>query len=88
MTAADSITTQVAEVICQCGKRMLNTGLTNLFKTLVISGATAHSIKILGNHRVIVGRVGEPIQVYCSLVAGIGSHGEPDLSPATSVELR
>src|SRR4030095_12771421 len=48
---------------------MLQPGLTNLFESLVIIRATAHSIQILWNNWMIGLRQCEPIQVFGSGIA-------------------
>ena len=56
---------------------MLTPGLAKLLETLVVSGAAAHSVKILRNKGMVVVRQGKPIHVDRPFVAGIGSQRDP-----------
>ena len=79
MGAADAVTTEATGVLRQSGKRMFKPGLTDLFESLVIIRATAHSIEILWNHWVIGLWQCEPIQVFGSRVAGSSGDRETHL---------
>ena len=85
MSASNSVTAKAADVFGQCRERMFHAGLTNLFKAFVVRGATAHSIDILRNHRVVVVWRLKPVQVDGSGIARVGSHGEPDLRSGRAV---
>ena len=67
---------------------MFDARLTDLFKAFVVHRTAAHSIKILRNHRVVIARIGKPVQIHRAEIAGIGSDGETDLRSAVSAELR
>src|SRR6266446_9930827 len=57
---------------------MFTPGLADLFETIVVSGAAAHSVNILRNKRMVVARQGKPIHIYRPFVAGIGPQSEAD----------
>jgi hypothetical protein len=67
---------------------MFHAGLANLFKPLVIGHATAHSIKILRDHRVAVVTIGKPLQILNSRITGVSSYGKANLSPDSGTKLR
>src|SRR4029453_769594 len=77
MFAAYTIASKAAGVCrCRC-ESMLTPGLSDLLKTVVVSGAAAHSVNILRNKRVVVAWQGKPIHVFRPFVAGIGSQRNP-----------
>src|SRR6185503_18860188 len=66
---------------------MFDAGLPNLFKAVVVGGPTAHAIKILRNHRMVIGWQGKPVQIHSAGIAGVGAHGEAYLSAAAGRRL-
>src|SRR4029077_19194996 len=68
MRTADAIAAKATGVLRQRGKRVLKPRLPNLLESLVIVRATAHSIKVLWNDRVIRLRQREPIEVLGSRI--------------------
>src|SRR5688572_10452572 len=51
------LASKTANVILQCRERVLYARLSDLFEAFVVRRASAHSIEVLRNHRVIVARV-------------------------------
>src|ERR1044072_4779987 len=84
MRTSNTVTPKTTSVARQGSERMLEPGLTDLFETFVIRCSTAHSIKILWNHRVIGIWHREPIQIYISVVAGGGSNSQANPGSAAS----
>src|SRR5258708_14444679 len=66
---------------------MFHPRLPDLFKALVISRATAHTIEILRNERVIGLRQGEPINWRVAVVTRICPYRQPDLGPDGKIKL-
>ena len=79
---AGGLTAKTAGIQLQGRERMFHRGLTNLFKALVVIGATAHPIEVLRDHWMIVVRQCKPVQRLLSGVARVSSHREADLGPA------
>jgi hypothetical protein len=63
---------------------MLHPGLADLLKTLVVVRASAHSIKIVRNDRMVRGGHFKKIHQLVSGVADRCAHAEADLSAAAS----
>src|SRR5262245_28002139 len=76
MIAAYSVAAEAAGVgRCSC-KRVFAPGLPELFEFLGVVRATAHSINVLRNERMVVTRQSDPIDVYCAFVTGVSSQSE------------
>src|SRR6266481_3178647 len=65
-----------------CPERMLYPRLTNLLKTGVVVGSTAHSIQVMGNDRMSYIWQREKIHGYVSGIATSRAHSQADLGPA------
>ena len=81
MAAAYTVASKVAPVGRCRRKRMLTPGLADLFEPVVVSGAAAHSVKILRNKRMVVVRQGKPIHVHGPFVTRISPQSEADAAP-------
>ena len=79
MGAAYTVASKTAPVGRCRRKRVLAPRLAKLLEPIVVSGAAAHSIKILRNKRMVVVRQGKPIHVRsCPFVTRISSQSEAD----------
>src|SRR2546423_12957291 len=88
MRAANAVTPKAADVIGQGRERVFDARLPDLFKAFVVRGPTAHAIKILWDHRMVVVRRLKPVQIHRAGVTRVGGHGEADLRAAAGVRLR
>ena len=79
-----TIAAKAAGILLQGGERMLQPGLANLLKALVVGRSAAHPIEILRNDRMVGIWYRKPIQFGHSVIAGGRSHRQADLGSATA----
>src|SRR4051794_31124241 len=70
--------TSTADTALQCGKCVLHPGLTYLFEPLIIGSATAHSIEILRDNRMIGLRQRKPIERLIAVITRSCSNPKPN----------
>src|SRR4051812_30911521 len=76
-------TAKSAGVSAQGLERMLDVRLADLLDAVVVGREAAHSIKVLGNYRVIVARELKPVKIDGAGIARIGTDGQADLRSRT-----
>ena len=84
MRAADTVAAVATIVVSQRRESVLEPGLADLLKLIVVVGAATHSIQILWNDRVIVVRQLKPIEIDGSSIARSRSHPETDIVSSNS----
>ena len=72
---------KAASVVLQSGERVLQPGLANLLKAIVVARSAAHSIEILRNDRMVGIWQRKPIQLDVSVIAGGRCHAQADKGP-------
>ena len=77
--AITGVAAKIALVEFVCGEGVFHPGLTNLFEAFAVIGATAHSIEILRNDRVISIWQCEPIDRLVAAVTGSRRYCQADL---------
>ena len=82
--ATTGVATKAASVVFQSKERMLQPGLSHLFKAVVVARSATHPIKILRNDRMVGFWQLKPIHLDVSVVARGRSHSQTDLGSATS----
>ena len=65
-------------------ERMLDPGLANLLKALVVTRSAAHSIEVVRDDRMIGRWQRKKIHDHVAGIAGSGAHAQADLGPFTS----
>jgi hypothetical protein len=70
---------KAASVLLQSGERVLQPGLANLLKAIVVRRSTAHAVEVLRNDRMVGIRQLKPIQFHISVIAGSRCHAQADL---------
>src|SRR5437667_10506658 len=77
-------TAKPTSVALQSGEGMLQPGLANLLKALIVGRSTAHPVEILRDDRMVGIRQRKPIQFDVSVIARGRSHAQADLGSTTA----